>query len=70
VTPCALRRPQLVIRRAGALSGRLEADTAEASSLQRPLANDALRVVAKGEKDDRLLRVAYSPERRSERANR
>jgi putative SOS response-associated peptidase YedK len=31
----------------------LEADTFDALALQRPLSDDALRIVAKGEKEDR-----------------
>jgi len=33
----------------------LEAETAEALALQRPLAHDALRIVAKGEREDGAL---------------
>jgi hypothetical protein len=36
---------------------RLEADTAEAPALQRPLPDDALRIVAKGEKEDKSPEV-------------
>jgi hypothetical protein len=33
----------------------LEADTLDALTLQRPLADDALRIVAKGEKEDGVV---------------
>ena len=36
---------------------RLEADTRDALALQRPLPDDALRIVAKGEKEDTTLRA-------------
>jgi putative SOS response-associated peptidase YedK len=35
----------------------LEADTFEALALQRPLPDDVLRIVAKGEKEDRSREV-------------
>ena len=33
----------------------LEAETTEALALQRPLPNDVLRIVAKGEREDRAV---------------
>jgi putative SOS response-associated peptidase YedK len=36
----------------------LEADTVDALSLQRPLPDAALRIVAKGEKEDRIPETA------------
>ena len=36
----------------------LEADIGDAVALQRPLPDDALRIVAKGEKEDKFLEVA------------
>jgi hypothetical protein len=36
----------------------LEADTLEVMALERPLADDGLRIVAKGEKEDRSREFA------------
>ena len=37
----------------------LEADTLDALALQRPLADDALRIVAKGEKEDGVVAALF-----------
>jgi putative SOS response-associated peptidase YedK len=42
----------LILRSAEEADRRLEADTRDALALQRPLPDNALRIVAKGEKED------------------
>jgi len=46
-SPC-----RFILTTASAVDQWLEAETAEALALQRPLRDDALRIVAKGEKED------------------
>lgn len=53
VAPIYSKAMPVILTTTAELDQWLEADTPDALALQRPLPDDALRIVAKGEKEDR-----------------
>jgi putative SOS response-associated peptidase YedK len=53
VAPIHPKAMPVILTTAAEVDQWLAADTADALALQRPLPDDALRIVAKGEKEDR-----------------
>jgi len=58
VAPIHPKAMPVILATAAEVDLWLDADTADALALQRPLADDALRIVASGEKEDRSLALA------------
>jgi putative SOS response-associated peptidase YedK len=52
VAPIHQKAMPVILTTPAEIDLRLEAETIEAPALQRPLPDDALRIVAKGEKQD------------------